>query len=45
MTSIEPVIIKTYKAAVNLRRASDEQIQKTLLALADAIEKNILRSI
>jgi glutamate-5-semialdehyde dehydrogenase len=41
MESIEPLIIKTYKATVNLRRASDEQIQKTLLALADAIEKNI----
>ena len=41
MTSIEPLIIKTYKAALNLRRASDEHIQKTLLALADAIEKNI----
>lgn len=41
MNSIEPLIIKTYKAAVKLRRASDEQIQKTLLSLADAIEKNI----
>jgi len=39
--SIEPLIIKTYKAAVNLRRASDEQVHKTLLSLADAIEKNI----
>ena len=39
--SIEPLIIKTYEAAVNLRRASDEQIKKNLLLLADAVEKNI----
>src|SRR5690242_7299588 len=39
--SIEPLIIKTYKAVVNLRRASDEQIKKILVLLADAVEKNI----
>ena len=41
MTSIESLIINTYKAAVNLRRASAEQIKKTLFEIADAIEKNI----
>ena len=41
MTSIESLIIKTYKAAMNLRRTSDEQVKKTLLSLADAIEKNM----
>jgi glutamate-5-semialdehyde dehydrogenase len=41
MNSIEPLIINTYKAAINLRRAGDEKIVHTLLSLADAIEKNI----
>ena len=41
MTSIESLIIKTYKAAMNLRRTSDEQVKKTLLSLVDAIEKNM----
>lgn len=40
MKSIEPLIIKTHKAAVGLRNATDAQIKKTLLALADALEKN-----
>lgn len=38
MESIEPIIIKTYKAAASLRNASDEQIIKTLEMLADAVE-------
>lgn len=40
MTSIEPMIIKTWKAAVNLRRASDKQIKNALLQLAAALEQN-----
>jgi glutamate-5-semialdehyde dehydrogenase len=38
MNSIEPLIIKTYKAAASLRRSGDERIKKTLLSLADAID-------
>jgi len=41
MKTIEPFIIKTYKAGVNLRKASDEQVKDTLLSLADAIEQNV----
>src|ERR1051326_6790426 len=41
MQSIERLIIKTYKAAVHLRRANDGQIKKVLLDLAGAIEKNV----
>lgn len=41
MKSIESLIIKTYKAATQLRRASDEQIKNTLLALAKALEENM----
>src|SRR5438094_325208 len=40
MNTIEPLIIKTFKAAVNLRRATDKQLKTTLLQLADALEKN-----
>lgn len=40
MQSIEPLIIKTYKAAASLRNARDEQIIKSLNMLADAIEEN-----
>jgi glutamate-5-semialdehyde dehydrogenase len=40
MTKIEPLIIKTWKAAVNLRRASDRQLKTVLLQLADALEQN-----
>jgi glutamate-5-semialdehyde dehydrogenase len=40
MKSIEPLITKTYKAAVGLRNATDAQIKRTLLSLADALEKN-----
>ena len=40
MESIEPVIIKTFKASASLRKAHDEQIVKTLEMLADAVEAN-----
>ncbi|MCW3082080.1 glutamate-5-semialdehyde dehydrogenase [Segetibacter sp.] len=40
MQSIEPLIIKTYKAAASLRNATDEQVVKTLSMLADAIADN-----
>lgn len=37
---IEPLIIKTHKAAINLRNCKDAQIKKTLTMLADALEAN-----
>jgi gamma-glutamyl phosphate reductase len=40
MTGIEPLIIKTWKAAVHLRRASDKQIKNALVQLAAALEQN-----
>jgi glutamate-5-semialdehyde dehydrogenase len=40
MQSIQPLIIKTHKAAVHLRNCSDAQIKKTLNMLADALEAN-----
>jgi glutamate-5-semialdehyde dehydrogenase len=40
MKSIEPLIIKTYKAALHLRNATDKQIKGALKALADALEQN-----
>jgi glutamate-5-semialdehyde dehydrogenase len=40
MQSIEPIIIKTYKAAVNLRNCSDAKIKRTLNVLAKALEQN-----
>ena len=40
MQTILPLIIQTYKAAITLRNASDDQIKKTLLILADAVEAN-----
>lgn len=40
MQSIEPIIIKTYKASASLRNAADEQIIKALEMLADAVEAN-----
>lgn len=43
MQTIQPLIIKTYKAAVQLRKASDEQIKNTLLSLADLLEENMQR--
>jgi glutamate-5-semialdehyde dehydrogenase len=40
MTTIEKQISKTHKAAVALRNATDAQIKRVLLALADATEEN-----
>ena len=40
MNTIEPLIIKTYKAAVQLRKASDRQVKAALLQLASELEKN-----
>ena len=40
MPGIEPLIIKTHKAAVQLRRANDKQIKAALVKLADALEEN-----
>jgi len=40
MNSIQPLIIKTWKAAINLRRATDKQLKTALIQLADALEKN-----
>lgn len=40
MQSIQPLIIKTHRAAVHLRNCSDAQIKKTLNLLADALEAN-----
>lgn len=40
MNSIQPLIIKTWKAAINLRQATDKQLKTVLLQLADALEKN-----
>lgn len=39
MKKIEPLIIKTYKAAADLRRAGDRQIRATLKTLAELLEK------
>ena len=40
MKSIESLLIKTHKAAAVLRNATDAQIKKLLISLADAVEKN-----
>lgn len=40
MQSIEPLIIKTYKAAASLRNATDEQIISSVKMFADSIERN-----
>src|SRR6516164_8130575 len=40
MSTIEPLIIKTYKAAIKLRRASDRQVKAALQLLATELEKN-----
>lgn len=40
MQSIEPLILKTYKAAIALRDCSDVQVKKTLNMLADALDEN-----
>src|SRR5262245_59502591 len=40
MNTIEQLIIKTWKAAVQLRRAGDAQLKTTLQQLADALLQN-----
>ncbi|WP_205509013.1 glutamate-5-semialdehyde dehydrogenase [Longitalea arenae] len=40
MNTIQPLIVKTWKAAINLRQASDKQLKAVLLQLADELEKN-----
>jgi glutamate-5-semialdehyde dehydrogenase len=40
MQSIEPLIIKTYKAAIDLRRATEKQLKGALLTLAELLEQN-----
>jgi glutamate-5-semialdehyde dehydrogenase len=40
MQSIEPLIIKTYKAGVFLRRASEQQVKASLRTLAGLLEQN-----
>src|SRR4051812_1905504 len=38
--SIEPLIIKTYKAAIQLRRVSDKQVKAALIKLSNILEQN-----
>jgi len=40
MSTIEPLIIKTYKAAIELRKASDRQVKAALQLLAAELEKS-----
>src|SRR5665647_1829088 len=40
MNSVLSLIVKTHKASIQLRRMNHEQIQNTLLSLANALEKN-----
>jgi glutamate-5-semialdehyde dehydrogenase len=40
MSTIQPLIIKTWKAAINLRQATDKQLKAVLLQLADELEKS-----
>jgi glutamate-5-semialdehyde dehydrogenase len=40
MKTIEPLIIKTYKASASLRNSTDAQIKKALKTLANSIEKS-----
>ncbi len=40
MSTIQPQIVKTWKAAINLRQASEKQLKAVLLQLADELEKN-----
>lgn len=40
MSTLEPLIKKTWKAAVQLRRANDKQLKTVLLQLADAIQQH-----
>lgn len=40
MKSIQPLIIKTWEASIQLRRATEKQLKDALRGLADALEKN-----
>src|SRR4051812_18856402 len=40
MKSVEPLIIRTHRAAINLRRTSDRQIKTALVMLAEALQQN-----
>jgi glutamate-5-semialdehyde dehydrogenase len=40
MSTIQTLIVKTWKAAINLRQATDKQLKAVLLQLADELEKN-----
>jgi len=40
MNNIEPLLIKTWKAAIALRRVTDKQLKTALIQLADALEKS-----
>lgn len=40
MKQVETLIVKTYKAAVHLRRASEQQVKGSLRSLADALVQN-----
>ncbi|MFL5746961.1 MAG: glutamate-5-semialdehyde dehydrogenase [Niastella sp.] len=39
-SSVQSLIMKTWKAAINLRQATDKQLKAVLLQLADELEKN-----
>ena len=39
-SSVQQMISKTWKAAINLRQATDKQLKAVLLQLADELEKN-----
>lgn len=39
-SSVQSLISKTWKAAINLRQATDKQLKAVLLQLADELEKN-----
>jgi len=43
MNSVLSLIVKTHKASIKLRSMKDDQVQKTLVSLADALEKNMSR--
>lgn len=40
MSSVQQLISNTWKAAINLRQATDKQLKAVLLQLADELEKN-----
>ena len=40
MQPVEPLIIKTYKAAIDLRNSTDKQIKKALQSIADGLLEN-----